>query len=117
MHFPTYGLAFLEGLGLILSPCILPILPMVLSLGVTGLKKRPYGITIGFVVSFSALTLLSRQIVASLGIDIEVIRYVSFVLLFLFGFVLISDLMSEKFTQWTSRLANFGEKVAQKHSN
>lgn len=121
MNLSTYGLAFLEGLGLILSPCILPILPMVLSLGISGgiggTNRRPYGIIAGFVVSFSALTLLSRQLVTSLGIDIEIIRYVSFLLLFLFGLILISDFMSEKFTQWTSRLANLGEKVAQNQSN
>lgn len=113
MNLSTYGLAFLEGVGLILSPCILPILPIVLSLGIGGPKSRPYGIIVGFVISFAALTLLSRQVVTSLGIDIEIIRYVSFALLFLFALVLISDTLSEKFTQMTSRFANLGEKVAQ----
>jgi cytochrome c biogenesis protein CcdA/thiol-disulfide isomerase/thioredoxin len=113
MNFFAYGLAFLEGLGLILSPCILPILPIVLSVGIEGARWRPYGIIVGFVISFSALTLLSRQLITTLGIDVNVIRYISFVLLFLFGLVLISDSLSEKFTKWTTHFANLGEKLAQ----
>ena len=35
------GLAFLEGIGLIVSPCILPVLPLVLSASVEGGKRRP----------------------------------------------------------------------------
>jgi cytochrome c biogenesis protein CcdA/thiol-disulfide isomerase/thioredoxin len=89
---------------------------MVLSLGIDGSNRRPYGIITGFVASFSALTLLSHHVVASLGIDVEVIRYASFFLLFLFGLVLISNFLSEKFTQWTSRLANWGEQIAQNQS-
>ncbi len=117
MDFASYGLAFLEGIGLILSPCILPILPIVLSLGISGQKGRPYGIIVGFVFSFAALTLLSRQLVTSLGIDIEVIRYISFALLFTFGFVLISDFLSGKLALWTSSFANVGESILQKKNN
>jgi len=117
MNLFTYGLAFLEGLGLILSPCILPILPIVLSLGIAGPRGRPYGIIVGFVASFSALTLLSRQLITTLSLDVNIIRYVSFILLFLFALVLISDFLSEKFTQWTTRFSNLGERVAQKQSN
>ena len=49
------GLSFLEGLALIVSPCILPVLPLVLSASVEGGRRRPYGIIIGFVLSFSLL--------------------------------------------------------------
>ena len=31
IHFTQLGLAFLEGIGLVLSPCILPILPIILA--------------------------------------------------------------------------------------
>ena len=48
-------LSFLEGLALIVSPCILPVLPLVLSASVEGGRRRPYGIIIGFVLSFSLL--------------------------------------------------------------
>jgi len=94
MSLFTYGLAFLEGLGLILSPCILPILPIVLSLGIEGAKWRPYGIIVGFISSFVALTFLSRSIVVRLGVDIEIIRYVSYSFLFIFSLICLH--LSEK---------------------
>lgn len=40
--------AFLGGMVTILSPCILPILPIVLSGSVTGGKERPWGVVTGF---------------------------------------------------------------------
>ena len=44
--------AFLSGVITILSPCILPVLPIVLS-GSTGRgKARPFGVVAGFVVTF-----------------------------------------------------------------
>ena len=55
MHFDliNIGLALLEGFALIVSPCILPILPIILSGSLEGSKKRPLGIIFGFVIIFA----------------------------------------------------------------
>ena len=106
------GLAFLEGLALIVSPCILPVLPLVLSASVEGGRRRPYGIIIGFVLSFSLFVMLSRKIVLALGIDLDIIKYGSLGLLFLFGLVLLSSKLSEKFSAMTNSAANFGNQIA-----
>jgi cytochrome c biogenesis protein CcdA/thiol-disulfide isomerase/thioredoxin len=104
------GLAFVEGLALIASPCILPVLPLVLSASVTGGRARPYGITLGFVLSFSAFVLAARQIVAALHIDADALRNVSLALLFALGVVMFSERLSGKFAAWTQGLANFGNR-------
>jgi cytochrome c biogenesis protein CcdA len=57
------GLGFIEGLGLIVSPCILPILPIILSGSIEGSKKRPLGIICGFVLVFALFTFFSRKLV------------------------------------------------------
>ena len=106
------GFAFLEGLALIASPCILPVLPLVLAASVEGGRRRPYGIIIGFVLSFSVFALASRAIVTALGIDLDVIKNVSLVLLVLFGLVLLSSKLSEKFSALTQGAANFGNQLA-----
>ncbi len=106
------GLAFLEGLALIVSPCILPVLPLVLAASVDGGKSRPYGIIIGFVLSFSLFALASRQIVTALGVDLDVVKNVSLVLLALFGLVLLSSKLSDKFSELTRGAANFGNQLA-----
>ena len=55
------GLALLEGIGLILSPCILPILPIMLAASLDGGKgPRPLGIITGFIGAFTGFALLSR---------------------------------------------------------
>ena len=105
------GLAFVEGLALIASPCILPVLPLVLSGGIDGGKARPFGITLGFVAAFSVFVLLSRQIVGLLHIDPNILRYVSLGLLFVLGLVMLSKTLSDKFSTWTQGFADIGNKV------
>jgi cytochrome c biogenesis protein CcdA len=48
--------ALLAGAGTALSPCVLPILPAVLSAGVTGGRRRPLGVVTGIVVAFTFAT-------------------------------------------------------------
>ncbi len=106
------GLAFLEGLALIASPCILPVLPLVLAASIDGGKRRPYGIIIGFVLAFSIFAIAARKIIALLGIDLDVIKYASLVLLSLFGLVLLSSRLSDKFSLLTQGTANLGNRLA-----
>ena len=106
------GLAFAEGIALIASPCILPVLPLVLGASVDGGKKRPFGIIIGFVLSFSLFALASRKIVGALGIDVPVVRNISLFLLALFGLVLLSSKLSEKFSAATQGAAALGGRLS-----
>ena len=105
------GLAFIEGLAVVASPCILPVLPLVLSTSINGGKARPFGIIAGFIAAFSAFVLLSRQIVIALHVDPDVIRYVSLTLLFVLGLVLLFEKLSELFSRLTQRAANLGGRV------
>jgi len=102
------GLGFLEGFALIISPCILPILPIIFAGSLTGSKKRPMGIIVGFVLIFSLFTLFSRKLVQSFNIDLNIIRHLSFAILLLLGIVMISTFLAEKFSRFTQRLANVG---------
>ena len=101
------GLAFLEGLALIAIPCILPVLPLMLSTSATGGKDRPYGIIAGFVLSFSVFVLASRWIVQALHIDLDLIKYVSLGLLFLLGLVMLSEKLSQKFAGLTQGFGRY----------
>ncbi len=112
MHFIDIGLAFLEGLALIVSPCILPVLPLVLAASVDGGRRRPYGIILGFVLAFAAIALLARQLVALLGIDLDTVKTGSLVLLGLFGLVLMSARLSAGFSALTRGTADLGNRIA-----
>lgn len=111
MSFLSLLLAFVEGLVLIVSPCILPILPIILSAGLDGGRKRPYGLILGFILSFWVFTLLSRKLVMVLGIDTEVFRQISFIVLLLFGLILLSTWLSDQFSVITQKLADVGQKI------
>lgn len=108
MHPVEIGLSFLEGLALIASPCILPVLPLVLGASVEGGRKRPFGIIAGFVLAFTAFALLSRKLVMLLDIDLDAVKYGSLLFLALFGLVLLSESLSEKFGALTQRFASAG---------
>lgn len=72
--------AFLAGIVTILSPCILPVLPIILSSTIGGKdtgKSRPIGVVVGFVLSFTFFTLFLSSIVKITGISADVLRTVS----------------------------------------
>ncbi len=102
------GLSFVEGLALIASPCILPVLPLVLATSVEGGRRRPFGIITGFVIAFTAFAMLSRGLVSALGIDLDIIKYGSLLFLTLFGVVLLSERLSSIFSSMTQRFASAG---------
>lgn len=112
MNTLDIGLAFLEGLALIVSPCILPVLPLVLATSAGGGRRRPYGIIIGFVLAFTLFALAARQLVSLLGLDLDLVKNASLALLVLLGLVLLSSRLSEKFGALTQGLANLGNDLA-----
>jgi cytochrome c biogenesis protein CcdA/thiol-disulfide isomerase/thioredoxin len=100
--------AFLSGLITVLSPCILPVLPIVLSGSVGGGKARPFGVLAGFVTSFAVFTLALSAIVQAIGIPADALRIVAIVLLVLFGVVMLVPGLGRWFETATAWIANRG---------
>jgi len=97
------GFAFVSGIITILSPCILPVLPIVLSGSVGGGKARPFGIVAAFIVSFTLFTLALSAIVQAIGISPDALRLVSVVLLMIFGLVMVVPALRHRFEILASR--------------
>lgn len=106
------SLTFLEGLGLVFSPCILPVLPFVLAGGLDGNKRKPVGIITGFVLCFTVFALLSRTLFAALGIEQDTVQVVSFALLVLLGLVMVVPALEHRFAGLTQGLANKAQNIA-----
>ncbi|MEJ2228225.1 MAG: cytochrome c biogenesis protein DipZ [Alphaproteobacteria bacterium] len=114
---PQTALAFVEGLGLVLSPCILPVLPFILAASATGSRARPYWVIAGFVISFAGFTLLSRQILALTGIQQDTIQYAAFALLLLLGITMTVPFLERRFASLTNGIANRAENLSRgRHS-
>ncbi len=80
--------AFLAGVITVLSPCILPILPIILTSSIGGVntgKSRPIGVVTGFILSFTFFTLFLSTIVRLSGIPAETLRFVSVLVVAGFG--------------------------------
>ncbi|MBI4038459.1 cytochrome c biogenesis protein DipZ [Candidatus Daviesbacteria bacterium] len=108
--------AFLAGVVTILSPCILPLLPIILSSSVeiTG-KKRPLGVVVGFVLSFTFFTLFLSTIVRFSGIPAESLRLVSVVILIIFGLSFFVPKIQLFIEQLFSKLTRFAPNGQTKH--
>jgi cytochrome c biogenesis protein CcdA/thiol-disulfide isomerase/thioredoxin len=77
------GVGFLAGLVTSLSPCVLPVLPILLAGGASGGSRRPYAIVGGLVVSFVVFTLAAAALLDALGLPEDFLRDLAIVLLFL----------------------------------
>lgn len=102
--------AFLGGIVTILSPCILPILPIVLSGSITGGKRRPFGVVTGFIASFTFFTLFLTAIVRATGVSPDILRGIAVVVIATFGLGLIIPSFQTLLERLFSRLANAGPK-------
>ena len=111
MDLINISLAFIEGFALIISPCILPVLPIILSGSLTGTKARPLGIISGFIVIFSLILLSSRFLVQYAHLDPTLLRMVAFSILILLGVIMLSSTLTEKFSILTNKLLNIGSSI------
>jgi cytochrome c biogenesis protein CcdA/thiol-disulfide isomerase/thioredoxin len=96
--------AFLGGLVTIVSPCILPVLPVVLSGSVAGGKARPIGIVSGFVASFTLFTLALTYLVRTIGISADAIRNVAVGIIIILGLVMVVPRFHEWFGLAAARI-------------
>lgn len=96
--------AFLSGIVTILSPCILPVLPIILS-GTVGGKRKPVGVVTGFIVSFSLFTLALSALVQTFSISPETLRIVAIVIIISFGVTLLIPKLQTALEVILSKLA------------
>ena len=78
-------IALISGFLTVFSPCVLPILPVILASGTDGNKARVNGTIIGLIVSFSIAALFFASLVSALGISADDVRTLAAALLFLIG--------------------------------
>ena len=98
--------AFIAGIVTILSPCILPILPIVLSGSIAGDRWRPWGVVVGFVASFTVFTLFLSSIVKLTGVSADFLRVVAVVVIATFGLTLILPAFQQLVEKLFSRFAS-----------
>ncbi|MBJ3784775.1 cytochrome c biogenesis CcdA family protein [Devosia sediminis] len=106
-------IAFAAGVVTVASPCVLPLLPVILASSAQSGRLRPWGVLTGFVLTFSAVTLALASVVNALGISPDIVRTISAVLLIACGVVLLVPKASSLFERSTGGLANATARLPQ----
>jgi cytochrome c biogenesis protein CcdA/thiol-disulfide isomerase/thioredoxin len=97
--------ALLAGAATALSPCVLPVLPVVLSAGAAGARRRPLGIVTGLTLSFTFATVALVYVIDALGLPDDLLRMVAIIVLLLFGAMLLVPSLAARVEAWLTRMA------------
>lgn len=100
-------LALLAGVLSILSPCVLPLVPVVLAGAVAEHRLAPLGLVAGVALSFTAIGLFVATIGFSIGLDMSMFRTAAAVLLIVVGAVLMVPRLQLQFATAAGPVSNW----------
>lgn len=114
--FAAYGLALAAGVLSTLSPCVLPLLPILLATAMATHRLGPYALAGGLALSFTVTGTFIASLGTALGLDQAVFRLVAAGILIGFGVVLLSSRLQETFAVAASGLSGAGNTLLAKVS-
>ncbi len=103
--------ALVAGAGTAITPCVLPVVPALLSASAVGGRRRPLGIVLGLAATFTIAIVALAQLVKGVGLASGAARTLAIVVLIGFGLVLLIPELAERIQAPLSRLARFGPKT------
>lgn len=104
----TYALGYGAGVLSTLSPCVLPLLPILIASASAQHPRGPLALAAGLALSFSVVGLFIATIGVAIGLDQGVFRQFAAVLLLALGVVLLSRPLQARFAVATAGLAAAG---------
>jgi cytochrome c biogenesis protein CcdA len=113
MSLPAGSIAFGFAAGMLstLSPCVLPLLPLVLGPALASHRLGLPALAAGLVVSFVGIGLFVATVGFSIGLDGDVFRDLSAVLLAAMGIVLLSSGLQNRLALAAGGISNAGNRV------
>jgi cytochrome c-type biogenesis protein len=107
----TYGLGIVAGGLSTLSPCVLPLVPVLLASAVNAHRWGALALGGGLALSFTLVGIFLATLGASLGLDPDTFRVAGAVILALFGLILLTPKLQDLFAVFTGRLSNSGSQL------
>lgn len=98
LELSAMPLAFLAGMLGILSPCVWPLVPVVMGSAASGTRTGPLALALGLSVAFAAAGTLLSFVLVSTGTDPEFFRYIAAAVLLLAGVILVIKPLGEWLT-------------------
>lgn len=106
LSLPQLGLSLGAGSLTTLSPCVFPILPLVLGGALQGNRFAPVALGAGMIASFAAIGMALGALGPALGIDADSVRTAGAVMLIAFALVMLVPALGARFTQWMLPIAS-----------
>jgi cytochrome c biogenesis protein CcdA len=100
----SYGLSFLAGVLSTLSPCVLPLVPILMGSAASSHRYGTLALVGGLMLSFTLIGVGLGSLGGTIGVEQDTLRVVGGVLLVVFGAVLVSSRLQERFSAAVSRL-------------
>jgi cytochrome c biogenesis protein CcdA/thiol-disulfide isomerase/thioredoxin len=105
-------IAIVAGAGTAVTPCVLPVLPAILSAGAAGGRRRPLGILLGLGATFTVSIIALAQLTRGVGLAAGAPRTVAAVVLIGAGVLMLVPPLSARVQAPLSRLARFGPRTS-----
>lgn len=109
--FGSYGLGFLAGLLSTLSPCVLPLIPILLGSATNAHPRAPLALAGGLALSYALIGTALAWAGYALNIDAGLFRNIAATVLGLLGVVLMSASLQRRFAIATSSLGDTGNSL------
>ena len=107
----SYGFGFLAGLLSTLSPCVLPLVAILLGSATSVHRRAPLALAGGLAISYATIGTSLAWAGAALNLDAGVFRYVGAMVLALLGVVLMSGNLQQRFAVATSGVGDAGQSL------
>ena len=107
----SYGFGLLAGGLSTLSPCVLPIAPILIAAALNAHRYAPLSLAAGLALSYAIVGTALAWAGASLGMDASIFRGVGAAVLGLLGVVLMSGALQQRFALLTAGIGNAGSNL------
>ncbi len=106
LSLPQLGLSVAAGGLTTLSPCVFPLLPLVLGGAVQGHRLAPVAMGLGMMLSFAGIGVVLGALGPALGIDADTIRIAGAAMLIAFALVMLVPALGDRFSRWMLPIAS-----------
>lgn len=107
----SFGLELFAGLLSTLSPCVLPIVPILLSSALNGHRRAPLALAGGLAISYGTIGTALAWAGTALQMNSELVRRTGATLLGLFALIILSGRLQQRFATATSGIGNLGNQL------
>lgn len=112
----VYGLSLIAGMLSTLSPCVLPLLPILVGAALNTHRLGTYALAAGLALSFTVMGVLLGSMGSIFGLDQAMLRNIAAGFLLVFGALLISQRLQQLFAAATAGLSGAGQPLLERIS-